>query len=40
MPAVPYPLTAAANPEAAHQYLSDRVAYNRRVRRLAEKTLE
>ncbi len=29
-----------ANPEAAHQYLSDRVAYNRRVRRLAEKTLE
>lgn len=29
-----------ANPEAAHQYLSDRQAYNRRVRRLAEKTLE
>ena len=29
-----------ANPEAARQYLSDRAAYDRRVRRLAERTLE
>lgn len=32
--------SSPANPEAAHQYVSDRPAYNRRVRRLAEKTLE
>ncbi|KIZ07222.1 hypothetical protein MNEG_0735 [Monoraphidium neglectum] len=32
--------SSPANPEAAHQYVADRVAYNRRVRRLAEKTLE
>lgn len=32
--------SSPANPEAAHQYMSDRVGYNRKVRRLAEKTLD
>ncbi|KAI8467136.1 MAG: ubiquitin-conjugating enzyme/RWD-like protein [Monoraphidium minutum] len=32
--------SSPANPEAAHQYVADRPGYNRRVRRLAEKTLE
>jgi ubiquitin-conjugating enzyme E2 A len=29
-----------ANPEAAHLYNSDRTAYNKRVRRLAQKSIE
>jgi ubiquitin-conjugating enzyme E2 A len=29
-----------ANPEAAHVYNTDRQAYNRRVRRLAQKSIE
>lgn len=29
-----------ANPEAAQQYLKDRTAYNKRIRRLAQKSVE